>query len=275
MKKNAAKKAFIIGHPISHSLSPAMHGYWLEELGIDGSYEAINCPPEYLHKTVKKLAETGYVGGNVTIPHKEKVMMICDEIDENARKIGAVNTLVFEDKKIYGYNTDIIGFMENIKPASDKNIPHKNALILGAGGAARSIILGLKNSGAKVTIVNRTLEKAEKLAKEFGAEFISWDKQKELYPQIDLLVNTTSIGMKGENNYKFDFSTLNKNAVVTDIVYTPLKTEFLKSAENAGCRIIDGMGMLIHQGVPGFEKWFDATPEPSQKLYDFLAAKLK
>jgi shikimate dehydrogenase len=262
----SSKKAFIIGSPVSHSLSPKLHGFWLKHYRIDGSYEALNVPTEYLVKTVKKLPEK-YVGGNVTIPHKEKVLMLCNEVDELARKVGAVNTLVFQKGEIHGYNTDVFGFMENLHSAGVK--PTK-ALILGAGGAARAVIVGLKQAAVNVVIANRTLDKAEKLAHEFGCDVIEWENKHVIFPETDLLVNTTSLGMKGQEELVIDLAGLQKNAVVNDIVYNPLETALLKQAKEKGLKTLDGLGMLLHQAVQGFELWFGKKPEVTKELREYI-----
>ena len=262
------KKAFIIGQPISHSLSPKLHGFWLKQYEIDGKYEALEVPPEYLVKTVKKLPDK-FVGGNVTIPHKEKVMMICDEIDSLARKVGAVNTLYFKDKKIFGTNTDVFGFMENLKQGGVDFSKIKSALILGAGGAARAVIVGLLDKNIAITITNRTSSKAEVLADEFGLKIVDWEKRNNL-EGFDLLVNTTSLGMKNQESLEIDLSTLPRHAIVHDIVYNPLETEILKQAKEAGLKTVDGLGMLLFQAVRGFELWFGKKPEVTQELREYI-----
>jgi shikimate dehydrogenase len=264
------KRAFIIGSPISHSLSPHLHGFWLEEYDIDGSYEALNVPPEYLVKTVKKLAEKGYVGGNVTIPHKEKVLMICDEVDPLARKVGAVNTLVFNGTKITGYNTDVFGFLENLRSAGVDFSKIKNALVIGAGGASRAVICGLKENNIEVTLTNRTQDNAIKLATEFGTKVVDWNEKDADLSGFDLVINTTSLGLKGESTLDINLATLPKTAVVHDIVYNPLQTEFLKQANALGLKTVDGLGMLLYQAVPGFEKWFGKHPTVTPELREHL-----
>lgn len=268
-KKSTAKhKAFILGDPIEHSLSPEIHGYWLREHGIDGSYEAINVPPAYLAKTLRKLAEDGYVGGNITIPHKEKALMLCDEVSDAAKAIGAVNTILFKDGKIFGDNTDAYGFLENINSNVSREtfeFSGKKALVLGAGGASRAIIYALKNQGMEVFVANRTLARAEKVAGEFGVNVQGWADINEL-GEFDFLVNTTSLGMVGEGALEIDLAGLPSTALVTDIVYNPLQTELLKAAEARGLQIVGGLGMLLHQAVPGFEKWFGARPQVKDDL---------
>ena len=267
------KKAFVIGNPIEHSLSPALHGLWLKELGINGKYEAIDCPPRYLAKTIKKLAEDGYQGGNVTIPHKEKVMLLCDEIDDLAKQVGAVNTLEFKNGKIIGRNTDVEGFINNV--SRETFSPQgKKALILGAGGAARAVILGLQNAGCDITISNRTLAKAQKLATEFGCEILEWQDRNEL-SKFDILVNTTSLGMENGPPLEINLDLLPKSALVTDIVYNPQKTELLSQAEKLGLNIVEGLGMLIYQAVAGFEIWFGQKPNVSRETFKYLQKQLE
>ena len=264
------KKAFIIGNPVSHSLSPQLHGYWLKQYGIDGSYEAINVPPEYLVKTVKKLPECGFIGGNVTIPHKEKVMMLCDEIDQTALAVGAVNTLVFEHGKIKGYNTDVFGFTENLKSHDGHFDVIKSAIVLGAGGAARAVIIGLMKNNVQVALANRTFEKTEKLAREFGCEIFNWEEKEQYLGEFQLLVNTTSLGMKDQPELDIDLTNLPAGAVVNDIVYNPLETPLLKHAKDIGLHVVDGLGMLLHQAAVGFEMWFGQKPEVTDELREYI-----
>lgn len=274
-KHTAKHRAFVIGSPIEHSLSPKLHGFWIQHYGIDGSYEAINCPPEYFVKTIKKLASTGYEGGNVTIPHKEKALMAADSVDELARKVGAANTLIFKDGKIHATNTDVHGFTKNLLANGVALAKIKSALVIGAGGAARAIIVALKEKNINVTITNRTLENAVKLGKEFDVDIIDWHEKEAALPNVQLVVNTTSLGMKGQGELEINLSSLPKNAVVSDIVYNPLETPLLKQASELGLKAVDGLGMLLHQAVPGFEKWFGKTPEVTQELYNELAKKFR
>lgn len=262
------KKAFVIGEPIDHSLSPALHGFWLRQLGIDGSYEGFSVPADYLARTIYKLRDDGYAGGNVTIPHKEKVMLLCDEVSERAQKIGAVNTLVFDGDKILGDNTDAEGFAAGLggfKP--------KKAMVLGAGGAARAVIVALQELGAEVYVSNRTAEKAEKLAQEFSCKTIAWENKDEL-SESDFLVNTTSLGMESQPELDIDIKSLPDGSVVYDLVYNPIETDLLKQAHSLGLKNISGLWMLIHQAAPGFEKWFGEKPETTQDIYDHLILEL-
>ena len=279
LSKSVKHKAFVIGHPISHSLSPKLHGYWIKQYGIDGSYEAINCPPEYFVKTIRKLAATGYSGGNVTIPHKEVALMVADSSDPLAKRIGAANTLVFSSGKIHASNTDAYGFTENLKSngvdftnvKTSANNNESNALVLGAGGASRAIIVALQEQGMNVLLTNRTLEKAKKLGKEFGCEVVKWEKKEDALPKTRLLVNTTSLGMKGQEDIAIDLSSLPKEAIVNDIIYNPLETKLLTQARMLKLHAVDGLGMLLNQAAPGFEKWFGTSPEVTKELYDELA----
>ena len=277
--KEVKHKAFVIGHPISHSLSPKLHGYWLNEYGIDGSYEAINCPPEYFVKTIRKLASLGYAGGNVTIPHKEVALMVADSSDALAKKIGAANTLVFNSGKIVASNTDAYGFTENLK-ASGLDFTNvkigasgaaSNALVMGSGGASRAIIVALQDIGFNVMLTNRTLERAKKLGREFSCEIVKWEKKEDVLPKIKLLVNTTSLGMKGEDEMEIDLSGLPKDAAVNDIIYNPLETKLLMQARMLKLKTIGGLGMLLNQAAPGFEKWFGKRPTVTKELYEYLA----
>jgi len=274
--KDLPKKAFIIGGSVEqYSLSPKMHGFWLKELNIEGSYTAFNVKPEELKAKIELLKNEKYVGGNVTLPHKEAVMEFC-EIDQSissATKIGAINTLVLRDGKFIGSNTDYYGFGQSFENKADI-ASVKRALVLGAGGASRAVILELTLRNYEITITNRSNERAENLAKEFGCKVIEWEKRNDL-AGYDLLVNTTSLGMKNEPELEIDLSSLPKTAIVYDIVYNPLKTRLLEQAETLGLQTIGGLWMLIYQGVPGFELWFGKTPKPSQKLYDFLASQIK
>jgi shikimate dehydrogenase len=270
-------KAFIIGSPVSHSLSPKLHGFWLKQMGIKGDYDAVNVPPEYLVKTVKKLPAK-YVGGNVTIPHKEKVLMLCDEVHGIAKSVGAVNTLVFKDSKILGYNTDVFGFIENLSSNNVDLGKINKPLVLGAGGAARAVITALRTYIPKfgedrdrwITVTNRTEYKAEILADEYGARLIQWDDIQRELSSYDLVINTTSLGMKGQEQLQINLDTLPKNAVVNDIVYNPLETDLLKQAREKGLKTVDGLGMLLYQAVQGFEFWFGQKPDVTPELREYI-----
>lgn len=264
------KKAAVLGWPITQSKSPLIHGYWLKSFGISGSYEALAVKPEDFSETVSGLAASGYRGCNVTIPHKEAALALADVVSDRATQIGAVNTLVFKDGKIYGDNTDGYGFINNLaQRAPDWRADVGTAMVLGAGGAARAIVHGLLAEGApKVLIANRTLATAQKLAAFFGdkTQAIELGQIESHMQDVTTLVNTTSLGMVGQNALDIDLTSLPKTATVTDIVYNPLRTELLEQAQKLGLSNVDGLGMLLHQAVPGFDAWFGATPKVDDTL---------
>jgi shikimate dehydrogenase len=272
-------KAFVIGHPIAHSRSPLIHGTWLAEYGIDGSYEPIEVTPDALPDFFTRLRTGEFAGGNVTIPHKEKVFALCDSVDPLARSIGAVNTLLVREGAIHGTNTDYLGFLGNLDqnfPLWDRNL--NEAIVLGAGGAARAVLVALASRGlGKIHILNRTLDKAEALAGEIEGPFEAHrlaDFQR-LAPKAGLLVNTTSIGMHGSGFDGLVLDALPAAALVTDIVYTPLQTPLLAEAKALGLATVDGLGMLLHQAVPGFEAWFGVRPEVTPDLRAAIEATLE
>lgn len=263
------KRAFVIGHPIGHSRSPLMHGYWLKRYGIEGSYEKLDVPPDQLGGFFDRFRSERFIGSNVTIPHKMAVMSHVDRIEEVARAMGAVNALWWEGDAIVGGNTDALGFLGNLDelvPGWDASA--KRAVILGAGGAARAAAFGLRSRGLSVALCNRTAEKARKLASELGAGVAAhgMDDLSGLMADADVFVNTTSLGMVGQPPLDIDLSPLKPTAIVYDVVYVPLETGLLKAAAARGLRTVDGLGMLLHQGVVGFEKWFGVRPEVTPEL---------
>ncbi len=273
------KRAFVIGHPIKHSRSPLIHGSWIRELGIAGSYEAIDVAPDELPALVARLRAGEFVGGNVTIPHKEAVFALCDSVDPLATTIGAVNTLVrLDDGRIHGFNTDFMGFLGNL----DQNAPGwsdglETAIVLGAGGAARAVLVALRHRGVKtVHVLNRTLDKAEALAQSLGEGFAPGQlaDYARLAGNAGLLVNTTSIGMHDTRFEDLSLDALPRTAIVTDIVYVPLVTPLLADARQSGLRTVDGLGMLLHQAVPGFEAWFGVRPSVTAALRTQIEATL-
>lgn len=273
------KKAFVIGHPIKHSRSPLIHGSWLAEHGIDGSYEAIDVAPDTLPAFVARLRAGEFVGGNVTIPHKEAVFALCDSVDPLARTIGAANTLVRQpDGRIHGFNTDYMGFLGNL----DQNAPGwakglERAVVLGAGGAARAILVALRERGIpEIVLLNRTTEKAEALAREIPGPFVpgALAEYARYAPGTGLVVNTTSIGMHDTRFENLDLRLLPGTALVTDIVYVPLVTPLLADARALGLRTVDGLGMLLHQAIPGFEAWFGVRPAVTPALRAQVEATL-
>ncbi|CAN7473436.1 shikimate dehydrogenase [Devosia sp. LjRoot3] len=271
-------KAFVTGHPIAHSRSPLIHGTWLAEHGIDGSYEAIDVAPADLPAFFDRLRAGEFAGGNVTIPHKEAVFALCDSVDDLAKTIGAVNTLVVRGGKVHGYNTDYLGFLGNLDAtAPGWSDGPRDALVIGAGGAARAILVALRErNGGKVHVLNRTLANAEALVEEIEGPFEAhgFEAFAELAPKIGIVVNTSSIGMHGSRFDWLDMSLLPKTSLVTDIVYTPLVTPLLADAQAHGLEIVDGLGMLLHQAVPGFADWFGVRPEVTPALRARIEATL-
>ncbi|MEJ6403312.1 shikimate dehydrogenase [Yoonia sp. 2307UL14-13] len=258
-------RAGVIGHPIDHSLSPRLHGHWLQRYGLTGSYDAIDVPESGIEAILKNLPAKGYVGVNVTLPHKVAVLKFADHISDRATLIGAANTLTFKDDgRILADNTDGYGFMANLRQgAPDWDAKSGPAAIFGAGGASRAIIVALADAGVpEILLSNRTRPKAEALRDEFGTRIrvVDWVQADTMLDDATTVINTTSLGMKGAQPFKVPLDNLNPAAVVTDIVYTPLDTAFLESARTIGCTVVDGLGMLLHQGVPGFERWFGVRP---------------
>lgn len=259
-------RAAVIGNPISHSLSPKLHTYWLSRYGLEGEYTAIKVTEDELEKTLRALPAQGFIGANVTLPHKVSVMQFADQITDRATLIGAANTLIFkEDGRIFADNTDGYGFMANLRQGAPDWDPKAGpATIFGAGGAARAVIVALADAGVpEIIISNRTRPKAEALRADFGARVtvVDWVQADKALQDANTVINTTSLGMLGGQELKVSLDNLRPNAVVTDIVYTPLRTAFLDAAEKKGCTTVDGLGMLLHQGVPGFERWFGQRPE--------------
>jgi shikimate dehydrogenase len=257
--------AGVIGHPIAHSRSPALHGFWLRRHGVKGHYIPMDVAPADLEATLRHLPKIGFVGLNVTIPHKEAVLKIADVITDRAALIGAANTLIFrKDGKIHADNTDGAGFVANLR----QNAPNWNpaagpAAIFGAGGAARAVVAALIEVGVpQIRISNRSRPRAEALRADFGAKLVvyDWVQAANMLEGATTVVNTTSLGMAGKPEFRVPLDALEKGAVVNDLVYNPLKTNFLLQAEALGAQIVDGLGMLLHQAAPGFERWFGPTP---------------
>jgi shikimate dehydrogenase len=261
-------KAAVIGHPVAHSKSPLIHNHWIEQYRLAGHYNAIDIPPEQLANGTDRLIVEGYTGFNFTIPHKEMACHLCDEMDEAARLIGAVNTMRIEDGRRIGMNTDAFGFITNIKTARPGFIfTGCTALVLGAGGASRAVIHGLLEEGAaKILLTNRTREKAEMLATAPQIEVFDWEDRHDRLGEADLLINTTSLGMSGQPPLDLALALLPKKALVTDIVYAPLQTDLLKKAEIQGNQTVTGIGMLLHQARPAFRAWFGVMPDVTPAL---------
>ncbi|WP_343313068.1 shikimate dehydrogenase [Brucella sp. BE17] len=281
VEMTTAHKAFVTGFPIKHSRSPLIHRFWLKQLGIEGSYDAIEIAPQDFSAFVLSLGQQGFAGGNVTIPHKEAAFSAAEKLDDAAKAIGAVNTLWFENNTLWGGNTDAYGFASNLDAGAPSWDNADTALVLGAGGASRAIVHALITRGfSRITVVNRTLSRAEELSAHFGTAVSAsgWDEAEAHVAEADLIVNTTSLGMSGhgdEEAFPLDLAYAPKHAVATDIVYVPLKTPFLKQAEQAGLKTVDGLGMLLHQAVPGFERWFGVRPEVSEALRDHILDDIK
>lgn len=279
-----AKLAGVIGWPISHSLSPPLHSYWLERYGIDGAYVPLAVKPEDFETALRALPKLGFQGCNVTIPHKEAAAKLVDRLEPLAQAIGAVNTIIVrEDGSLEGRNTDAPGFVANLtETLGDWQPAGKRAVVLGAGGAARGIVAALAEAGAaRLTLLNRTPSRAQALAGELAARFPGVDivcgdrhSHRDRWREEDLLVNTTSLGQTGQPPLEIDLAALPAHAVVTDIVYNPLETELLKRARARGLRTVDGLGMLIQQARPGFAEWFGRMPEADGATRAHLLAAL-
>ncbi|NUB24465.1 shikimate dehydrogenase [Azospirillum brasilense] len=266
-----AKLAGVMGWPIGHSRSPRLHGYWLERYGIDGAYVPLAVPPDRIEQAIRALPALGFRGCNVTVPHKEAAYRAVDRLDATATRMGAVNTIVVgEDGALEGRNTDGFGFIENLKSgAPGWKASDGPALVIGAGGAARAVVASLLDEGApRVWLVNRTRVRAEELAADIGGniETADWVSRETLLEGAALVVNTTTQGMAGQSALELDLRALPGSAVVTDIVYTPLMTPLLTAAQARGNRVVDGVGMLLHQARPGFAAWFGREPEVTEGL---------
>ncbi|MEW9806169.1 shikimate dehydrogenase [Mesorhizobium marinum] len=274
------KKAFVCGHPIAHSRSPKIHGYWLRAYGIAGSYEAIDVAPADAAAFFAGLAQKGFAGGNVTIPHKEAAFAAAVRHDEAAEAIGAVNTLWFEDGALVGGNTDAAGFAANLDEHAPGWAGNGPAVVLGAGGASRAVIQALRERGVRdIRVANRTVSRAVELADRFGATLSAHavEAVPELLSDAGLLVNTTAVGMAGKDadGPVADLARLPRHAIVTDIVYVPLETPLLAAAKRRGLKTVDGLGMLLHQAVPGFERWFGRRPEVTDQLRAMIVADME
>lgn len=258
--------AGVIGSPIAHSKSPALHGYWLRRYGIKGFYIPMDVAQSDLREVLRSLPKQGFVGLNVTIPHKESILAIADVVTDRAALIGAANTLLFrKDGKIQADNTDGAGFIANLRQNAPNWVPQvAPAAVLGAGGAARAVIAALIEVGVpEIRIANRSRGRAEGLRTDFGAKVVvhDWTQAAQMLEGAGTVVNTTSLGMVGKPDFRIPLDALDPSALVTDLVYTPLMTQFLIEAETRGCKVVDGLGMLLHQAAPGFERWFGTRPE--------------
>ena len=277
MLTGAAKVAGIMGWPVSHSRSPAIHGHWLARYGIDGAYIPFSVRPEDGYDAIRMLPRLGFSGTNVTLPHKETALRAVDEADPVARRIGAVNTVVAcEDGSLHGSNTDAYGFLEHLRASAPEWRPGV-AVVLGAGGSARAILAALIDAGAsEVRLANRTAERAARVAEEIGGPVVAvaWDERNAALDGAGLLVNTTSLGMTGSLPLEIALDALAEGAVVNDIVYVPLETPLLAAARRRGLAGVDGLGMLLHQARPGFSAWFGTDPEVDDALRQSVLAGL-
>jgi shikimate dehydrogenase len=276
MTVTKARAACLIGWPAAHSRSPLIHHYWLRTLGIEGGYNIEAVPPEGFAEFVLHLSTHGFVGANVTLPHKERALALSTP-DDRARAVGAANTLWYEGPELRSTNTDIEGFINNLDACAPGWDRVEDALVLGAGGSSRAVIFGLIERGIKrVHLANRTIERARALADQFGASVhpVAWDGFGDLLPRAGLLVNTTSLGMHGQPALELDVGRLPPHAVVADLVYVPLQTPLLAAARSHGLKTADGLGMLLHQAVRGFELWFGRRPEVTAELRELVEADL-
>jgi shikimate dehydrogenase len=271
-----ARAACLIGWPAAHSRSPLIHHYWLRTLGLEGGYNIEAVPPEGFAEFVLHLSAHGFVGANVTIPHKERALALSAP-DARARAAGAANTLWYEGGELRSTNTDIEGFINNLDACAPGWDSVSDALVLGAGGSARAVVFGLIERGIKrIYLANRTVERARALADQFGAAVhpVGWESIGGLLPRAGLLVNTTSLGMQGQPALDVDVGLLPSQAVVADLVYAPLQTPLLAAAQARGLKTADGLGMLLHQAVRGFELWFGQRPEVTSELRALVEADL-
>jgi shikimate dehydrogenase len=266
--------AGIMGWPVTHSRSPALHNFWIEEHAIDGAYVPLAVRPEHLEQALRALPAFGFRGCNLTLPHKQTALAIVDHVEPLARRVGAMNTvIVMPDGSLEGRNTDVFGFRENLRErAPDWQASAGPAVVLGGGGAARAIVAALIEARIEeIRLVNRTLARAEQVASDLAAPAVRitthpWSGKEAALRDAGLLVNTTSLGMSGEPELEIDLGPLPPSAVVADIVYVPLETPLLAAARQRGHPTVDGLGMLLHQGRPGFEAWFGSPVQVTREL---------
>lgn len=275
--KTKPRAACLIGWPAAHSRSPLIYHYWLRSLGIEGGYTIEAIPPEGFAEFVQHLSGHGFVGANVTLPHKERALSLSVP-DARAKAVGAANTLWYDGGELRSTNTDIEGFVGNLDASARGWDATGDALVLGAGGSSRAVVFGLMERGIKrVHLANRTMERGRALADQFGnaVQAIAWDAINEVLPRAGLLVNTTSLGMRGQPTLELDVDLLSSQAIVADLVYVPLETALLKAARERGLKTADGLGMLLHQAVRGFELWFGQRPQVTPELRALVEADLK
>lgn len=279
MTPSPAQRACVIGWPIEHSRSPLIHGAWIARYGLNAAYTKEAVRPEDLTHFLATLADRGFAGCNVTVPHKEAVFSLAAERDPSAVAVGAANTLWLENGRLHAMNTDTYGFMTHLDTEAPQwRSNDRPAVVLGAGGAARAIVYGFLEAGVgRVVVCNRSLDRAEALARHFGQRVaaVSWPDRNRHACQASVVVNTTTLGMKGQGNPELDVAIFDSSVVVADIVYVPLETAMLASARSAGLATVGGLGMLLHQAVPGFEKWFGIRPEVTPDLVRLVEADIE
>jgi shikimate dehydrogenase len=271
MSETRIPLAGVLGSPVAHSRSPALHGHWLRRYGLPGFYIPIDVAQADLADVVRMLPRMGFVGANVTIPHKEAVLALADVVTDRAALVGAANTLVFrQDGRLLADNTDGYGFIENLRQGAPSWVPASGpAVVLGAGGAARAVLIALIEAGVtEIRLVNRTRNRADALRAEFGTKVVvsDWVQAANIIEGAALLVNTTSLGMTGKSEFRVPLDGLDPSCVVTDLVYAPLRTTLLRRAAERGCVTVDGLGMLLHQAAPAFERWFGIRPQVDDDL---------
>ena len=275
MSVKRRRQAGVMGWPVTHSKSPAVHGYWLNHYRIDGSYVRLPVEPAGLGGALKSLAERGFAGVNLTVPHKEAALELVDEISPEARRIGAVNTIfVSDDGRLHATNTDAYGFIANLKTGAPSfDLSSGPAVVLGAGGASRAVCVALQDAGIpEIRLVNRTVSRAENLAESLGGnvKVTSWEEGITHLEDAALLVNTTTLGMTGQPPLEIDIARFASSGVVTDIVYAPIETPLLTAARARGLQTVDGLGMLLYQAQAGFEGWFGLKPDVTLALRDHV-----
>ena len=278
MNNDETKQVCVLGHGIKHSRSPIIHGYWIKQFQLDACYEIEDCLPDELAGFVSKIRAGEVLGCNVTIPYKQTIIPLIDAVDPAAIATGSINTIYQKDGQLRGTSTDGSGYLAHLSSTyPDFDIADASILILGAGGAARSIMASIVDAGClDIHVANRTLQNAQQLCelKPSTCKAIAWSGIQDIVGNMDLVINTTSLGQKGHDPLEFPVTQLPERAIVSDIVYVPLETELLKSARLSGRRTLDGLGMLLHQAVPGFELWFGKRPEVTDKLRQLVEADL-
>lgn len=278
--KDKKIKVGVVGYPINHTLSPRLHSYWLKKYNINGTYEAIEKSPEEIEDFITHLSSYGFAGLNITLPYKEIAAKFVNILDENANRLGAINTIYMDsDGILHGVNTDGFGFIENLI----SNVPTWKpsdgpAVVLGAGGAAKAVVASLLDRGLdQVFVANRTQKKAKALKEKIGGSIyvINWDERSKILKDVALIINTTSLGMIGQPPLNIDLNLLPKKAIVYDIVYSPMLTPLLKSGQKRSHKIVGGIGMLLHQARPGFQKWFGRDPKVTETLKNHVILELQ